>query len=340
MSQSVVQQTEGKPPAAAAAGRRISLQAVRELTLLPAIAAVIIAGAILNSSFLTVSNFIDIAQFSAALGAVVVAESLVLLVGDLDLSLQSVYGLAPLVAAWLIVPKAQVGLGSDLPVALGLLVLLAIGIGIGLFNGVMIVKGRFNSFIFTLAMLILLAGVQQGIVSGNTIYAMPNAFVYLGSAAWLGVPVSAWASGLIFLAGGLFLRYHRTGRAIYAIGGNVDAARAAGIRVDRIRIGVFAAAGGLASIAGLMTAGHVDAVTANQGNNLIFTVFAAAVIGGISLDGGRGRILGAFTGVVLLGLVQNLLVLSQVDTFWISAADGAIILAALLLARFVEGGRR
>ena len=147
-------------------------------------------------------------------------------------------------------------------------------------------------------------------------------------------------SGLIFLGCGLFLRYHRTGRAIYAIGGNVEAARAAGIRVDRVTIGVFAVAGVLASLAGLMTAGHVDAVTANQGNNLIFTVFAAAVIGGISLDGGRGRILGAFTGVVLLGLVQNILVLSQVSTFWISAADGAIILAALILARFVEGGRK
>jgi len=119
-----------------------------------------------------------------------------------------------------------------------------------------------------------------------------------------------------------------------------EAARAAGIQVDRIKIGVFVVAGGLSAVAGLMTAGHVDAVTANQGNNLIFTVFAAAVIGGISLDGGRGRILGAFTGVVLLGLVQNLLILSQVSTFWISAADGAIILAALLLARFVEGIRR
>lgn len=340
MSESVVKQTEGQPSTAPARGHRLSLQSLRELTLLPAIAGVIIAGAFLNSSFLTAGNFIDIAQFSAALGAVVVAESLVLLVGDLDLSLQSVYGLAPLVAAWLIVPKSAVGLGSDLSPALGIVVLLAIGLGIGLFNGVMIVKGRFNSFIFTLAMLILLAGIQQGIVSGNTIYAMPASFVYLGSAAWLSVPVSAWVSGLIFLGCGLFLRYHRTGRAIYAVGGNVEAARAAGIRVDRIRIGVFAVAGVLASVAGLMTAGHVDAVTANQGNNLIFTVFAAAVIGGISLDGGRGRILGAFTGVVLLGLVQNILVLSQVSTFWISAADGAIILAALVLARFVEGGRK
>ena len=147
-------------------------------------------------------------------------------------------------------------------------------------------------------------------------------------------PVSAWVTGTIFLIAGLFLRYHRVGRAIYAIGGNPEAARAAGIKVDRIRIGVFIVAGMLAAVAGLMTSGQVVAVTANQGNNLIFTVFAAAVIGGIELEGGRGRMFGALTGVVLLGLVQNILVLSQItSTFWIDAANGAIILIALALAR-------
>src|SRR5438874_9405837 len=117
---------------------------------------------------------------------------------------------------------------------------------------------------------------------------MPYSFIYRVSAYWGGVPVSAWVSGAIFLIAGLFLRYHRAGRAIYAIGGNVEAARAAGIKVDRIRIGVFVVASMLAALAGWMTAGQVVAITANQGNNLIFTVFAAAVIGGISLDGGRG----------------------------------------------------
>jgi simple sugar transport system permease protein len=102
-----------------------------------------------------------------------------------------------------------------------------------------------------------------------------------------------------------------------------------------VRIGVFAVAGMLAALAGLMIAGQVVAVTANQGNNLIFTVFAAAVIGGISLEGGRGRMLGAFTGVVLLGLVNNVLVLRNTSTFWIDAANGAIILVALGVARVV-----
>jgi simple sugar transport system permease protein len=203
----------------------------------------------------------------------------------------------------------------------------------------MIVKLRFNAFIFTLAMLILLAGIQQGIVSGQSAYSMPHSFVYLGSVYWLGFPLSAWTTIAVFVVASLFLRYHRTGRAIYAIGGNLEAARAAGIKIDRVRIGVFCVAGLLASIGGLMTAGQVLTVTANQGNNLIFTVFAAAVIGGIALEGGRGRMVGAFTGVVLLGMVNDVLVLRNTSTFWIDAVNGAIILVALLLARLIGSTR-
>src|SRR5438477_581637 len=181
----------------------------------------------------------------------------------------------------------------------------------------------------------LLTGIQVGIVSGRTIYHLPDAYIYLGSQYLLSIPVSVWVTGAIFLLAALFLRYHRVGRAIYAIGGNTEAARAAGIHVDRIRIGVFIVASILAALAGLMTAGQVVAVTASQGSNLIFSVFAAAVIGGISLDGGRGRMVGALTGVILLALVQNILILSQIQTFWIDAATGLIILIALGLARLI-----
>jgi len=306
---------------------------LRELALLPAIGVLLVVGVASSPAFFTTSNFSNTAQGSAALGMVVVAETLILLTGSFDLSLQSIYGLAPMVGAWLIVSKDGHGLGTEWSPALGILVVLAIGAAVGLFNGLMVVKLRFNAFIFTLAMLILLAGIQQGIVSGQSAYNMPGSFVYLGSVYWFGFPLSAWTTIAVFFVAGLFLRYHRVGRAIYAIGGNLEAARAAGIKVDRVRIGVFCAAGVLAAIGGLMTAGQVLTVTANQGNNLIFTVFAAAVIGGIALEGGRGRMLGAFTGVVLLGMVNDVLVLRNTSTFWIDAVNGAIILVALALAR-------
>ena len=320
-------------------GRHIMANWIRELALLPVIILLLVIGAFVNPAFLTADNFINVAQESAALGAVVVAETLILLTGKFDLSLQSTYGLAPMVGAWLIVSKDGQGLGTDWNPLLGIAIVLLIGLAVGALNGFMVIKLGFNAFIFTLAMLILLAGIQVGIVSGRTIYHLPDAFTYLGSQYLLGVPVSVWVTGMIFLLSALFLRYHRVGRAIYAIGGNTEAARAAGIHVDRIRIGVFIVASLLAALAGLMTAGEVVAVTANQGNNLIFSVFAAAVIGGISLDGGRGRMVGALTGVILLALVQNILILSQIQTFWIDAANGLVILVALGLARLIGSER-
>jgi len=319
-------------------GRHIMTNWIRELALLPVIVLLVVIGAFVNPAFLTASNFINVAQESAALGAVVAAETLILLTGKFDLSLQATYGLAPMLGAWLIVSPDGQGLGSDWNPFLGIAIVLLVGVVVGAFNGFMVIKLGFNAFIFTLAMLILLTGIQVGIVSGRTIYHLPAEFIYLGSQYLLGVPVSVWVTGAIFLLSALFLRYHRIGRAIYAIGGNTEAARAAGIHVDRVRIGVFIVASLLAALAGLMTAGEVDAVTASQGNNLIFSVFAAAVIGGISLDGGRGRMVGALTGVILLALVQNILILSpltQGQTFWIDAASGLIILIALALARLI-----
>ena len=315
--------------------RHIIANWIRELALVPVIVLLVIVGAFVNSAFLTTANFINVAQESAALGAVVVAETLILLTGKFDLSLQSTYGLAPMVAAWLIVSKEGQGLGTNLNPFIGIAIVLLVGLVVGTFNGFMVIKLGFNAFIFTLAMLILLHGIQVGIVNGRTIYFLPAEFTYLGSQYLFGVPVSVWITGAIFLLSALFLRYHRIGRAIYAIGGNTEAARAAGIHVDRIRIGVFIVASLLAALAGLMTAGEVVAVTASQGDNLIFSVFAAAVIGGISLDGGRGRMVGALTGVILLALVQNILILSQIQTFWIDAANGLVILIALGLARLI-----
>jgi simple sugar transport system permease protein len=320
-------------------GRKFLASSIRELALLPVIILLLIVGAFVNPAFFTPDNFINVAQDSAALGAVVVAETVILLTGKFDLSLQSTYGLAPMVGAWLIVSKDGQGLGAMWNPYLGIAIVLLVGLVVGALNGFLVIKLGFNAFILTLAMLILLAGIQVGIVSGRTIYHLPDEYTYLGSQYLLGVPVSVWVTGLIFLLAALFLRYHRAGRAIYAIGGNVEAARAAGIRVDRIRIGVFIVAGILAALAGLMTAGQVVAVTASQGSNLIFSVFAAAVIGGISLDGGRGRMVGALTGVILLALVRNILILSQIQTFWIDAATGLIILVALALARVIGAER-
>ena len=311
----------------------------REAALVPVLAVLIVVGSILNSHFLTVANMTGIGQEFSSLGVIVVGESLILLIGGMDLSLESTYGLAPMVAAWLIVPVAAFGNGMLLNPYLGILILLAVGAAVGLVNGLLIVKGRLNGFIVTLGMTILLAGIQDGIVKGQAPYDLPYAFGYLGSANLGAIPVSLIVAAAIFVATGLFLRYHRVGRAIYAIGGNREAARAAGIKVDRVRIGVYVAGSVLAAIGGLMEAGRVSEVAATQGygEGIIFAVFAAAVIGGVSLQGGKGNMVGAATGVILLGLVQNLLDLENAPNYWIDAIDGGVILFALILARVIGG---
>jgi simple sugar transport system permease protein len=329
-------------PASGSIGARIrgmNVSVLREVALLPVLVLLIVVGTVVSPAFFTVSNFAGIGQQSSALGVVVVGEALILLIGGMDLSLESTFGLAPMVAAWLLVPVAAYGNGADLNPYLGILIMLAVGAVIGLVNGLLIVKGRLNGFIVTLGMTIVLAGLQNGIVKAQSLFNLPPAFGYLGAASIGQLPVSLIVAVVIFILTGLFLRYHRAGRAIYAVGGNQAAARAAGIKVERVKIGVYVAGSMLAAIGGLMEAGRVSAVTGQQGygEGIIFTVFAAAVIGGVSLKGGRGNMVGAASGVILLGIVSDILDLAQVSNYWIEAIDGAVILFALFLARVVGG---
>ena len=307
---------------------------MRDLALVPVIVVVLIVGSFVSPAFLMTDNLMNVMQQSSELSILVIAQSLILICGKIDLSLESIVGVAPMFAAWLIISDTMMG-GSGVGISgiAGIFVVLGLGILIGAINGLLVVKLKLNEFITTLAMLILLRGTTLGITNGQTLFDLPDSFLYLGTAKWFGVPVSIWIAGFLFLIAGLFMRYHRIGRAIYAIGGNAEAARVAGIPVDRITMGVYIVGGFLASLAGVMLTGRIASVVSSQGQNMIFYVFAASVIGGISLNGGQGRIIGALTGVILLGLLQNVLTLSQVAAFWIDAAYGAIILIALVITR-------
>lgn len=319
-------------PQRSALRNALSLAAVRQLALLPVIVVMLVIGSQINDSFLTWDNVMtNILGGSAVLGVVTVAESLLIISGKFDLSLQSIVGVAPMIAAHVVVSEDDFGWGIGLSPVLGLVVLLGVGALVGVFNGFLVTRLGLNAFIVTLAMLILLQGVTLGVSNGQTITNLPEAFTFIGSTELLSIRLDVWIAAAVFLAAGLFMRYHVVGREIYAIGGNLEAARAAGVRVERVLFGLFVVAGVLAALAGLMLTSQIYSVTANQGNNLIFTVFAAAVIGGIDLNGGRGRIAGAATGVVLLGVVQNILLVSQVPSYWVSAIYGGIILLSLML---------
>lgn len=319
--------------------RNLALARLRDLALVPAIVAVAIVGYLVNPVFLQSDNIINVLQSMSEISVLVLAQTMVLITGKMDLSLESTFGLAPGIAAWLVIdPAVTHGLGVHvLPPALAVPVALLVGVLVGAFNGLLIVRFGLNGFIVTLGMLIVLRGLLTGISGGKTFFALPSSMTYLGSTTWLGVPASIWISLLLFAAGIVALGYTRSGRALYAIGGNVDAARAAGIRTDRILWITLIVASALAALAGLLMSGRLAAVPAAQGNGAIFQVFAAAVIGGVSLNGGKGTVFGAFTGVLLLFMIINVLTLAGVPAQWTNFLNGAVILVALVVSRITGG---
>lgn len=329
--------TETSAPGSTDAARGLLVRRLRDLALVPALIVLVILGALLNGEFLTYANIISILGASAALALVVLGEGLILISGKIDLSLESTVGIAPAVGALVVLPTASSGLGWQWPTGVGLALILVVGAIIGWFNGMLVVKFKLNAFIVSLAMLIVLRGLLVGFTKGKTLFDMPDAFFALANVTLAGIPVSAWLAAVAFGLAGLALRYLRVGRALYAVGGNAGAARAAGIRVERVTWSVYVIAGVLAAVGGLVQTGYVGALNANQGQNMIFMVMAAAVIGGLSLDGGKGTMFGALTGVLLIGVVNNLLTLAHVSSFWIQAIQGAIILVALGIARITTG---
>jgi simple sugar transport system permease protein len=313
-----------------------ALVRMRDFALVPAVIAVAVVGYLVNPVFMQRGNIVLILQTMSEVGILVLAETLILIAGRMDLSLESTFGLAPGVAAWLVLPAAGHGVGI-LPGWATVPVTLLVGALIGAINGLLIVRYRLHGFIVTLGMLIVLRGLLTGLSKGQTFFALPDSMLWVGQAEWLGVPVSVWLCLFLFAVAIAVLGYTRAGRSLYAVGGNVDAARAAGVRTDAVLWLTLIVAGGLAALGGLMLTGRLASVAANQGNGYIFTVFAAAVIGGVSLNGGKGTMFGAFTGVLLLYMIQDVLTLAGIPAEWIGALDGAIILIALVVSRITSG---
>ncbi|WP_035803801.1 ABC transporter permease [Kitasatospora mediocidica] len=323
-------------------GRRIDLARFRDLSLVPVLLVLGVIGFAVSPAFLTTDNLLGVGQQATELSLLVLAEALILIAGRMDLSLESTIGVAPVIAMWLVLPDHGGrfnGIGL-FPTWTAIPLCLAVGALIGAFNGFLILKLRLNGFIVTLGGLTMLRGLQVAISQGQSIVNVPTSFGYLGSASWLGVPAAIWICALLFLLGGCALAWLRHGRALYAIGGNAEAARAAGIRVDRITWVVLIIGGTLAAFAGVLYTGHYGSISAGQGNGWIFQVFAATVIGGVSLNGGRGTIFGALTGVLTLQLVVNVMTLAGVPPLWNQFLNGVIIIVALIISRFASGEKQ
>jgi len=295
--------------------------------------AVVAFFALTTRNFLTGANFINILFNASVLGVLVIGQSFTLLTGNFDLSAESTLGLCGLLGIFFITKAGPplYGSGLMLPLWVTILLIHAIGLCIGWVNGVLITKMKVNNFVVTLAMLITIRGVTLLVNNGQTAYSTSKAYNWLGLAKAGPIPVPVIVFLVLFVLGNVVVARTRFGRELYAIGANRNAALASGVRPERRIIQVYVLSGLLAAFAGWMLSARLTNAMSSMGKGMIFEVFAAAVIGGVSLKGGQGSLLGALGGVLLLTTIGAGLNLMDVSVYWVQAIRGIIILVAMTI---------
>ena len=278
-----------------------------------------------SESFLTESNLTNLLRQMVTTGLLALGMLIVILTGGIDLSVGSIVGFAGIMAA---------GLVADVPVPVAMALAVAAGAGFGVINGVLVARFRLAPFVVTLAALTTIRGFTY-VYSETPITPVEANFLWLGTETLGPIPVAAMIMLAAFAIAWVFLRRTPAGRAIVAIGGNEEAVRLAGISVQRHLLLAYAISGFCAGLAGVILASRVGIAQPSVGVAFELNAIAACVIGGASLAGGRGSVIGTLGGVLLLGLIDNLLTLYDVQSYWQQVLKGLII-ALVVLARRQE----
>lgn len=307
---------------------------VQNLSLIIALIALCAAIGSQNSNFFLVSNMKTIGTTVAIVGILAVVQTTVMLLGGLDISVGSAAGLTSVVSAMVFTSSSSA--------AFGILVGLLVGIGVGLLNGLVIVYGRVNAVIATLATYAALRGLANLISNGRAqgYTGTDSTFVFLARGSGLGIPVLLWVLIIVAALVHLMLRYTDIGRNIYATGGNPTAARLAGINLNRYVIGCYVLAGLVAGIAGILLTARTGSGQPTSGSQgLELQSITAAALGGVALQGGKGGISGTVLAVLLLGVLQNGLTILDVNSFWQDIAQGALLVVAVVIQQRRKGLR-
>jgi rhamnose transport system permease protein len=259
-------------------------------------------------------------------------ETMVIISRNVDLSIGSVVGLSAYLSASLF------GRVHGIPIVVVFLVGLGIGLAVGVANGLMVAIGRVPSLVVTLATLYIVRGLDILIVGGNEVVAqtLPNSFIEIPRAGIYGVPYLAIVIAAVIGLGAYYLRSYRSGRELYAIGSNPEAARLAGIPVGRRVFTAFAVSGAIAGVAGVLWAAQYQTVDSNAGTGYELTVIASVVVGGVAIFGGSGSAVGAAIGALLLQTINSALYVLGISPFWDQAIAGALLLAAITLDRIIS----
>ncbi|MET3926339.1 ABC transporter permease [Devosia sp. 2618] len=287
-----------------------------------------------SDKFLTVDNLLNQGRLMTEVGLIAIIMTFVIVTGGIDLSVGSILGL---VAILLGVFWKDLGLPLPVAIALGLLV----GTLAGAVNGLIITRFRVPPLIATLATLALYRGIAEGISQARSVRGYPDWFFVLGQGQVLGVPTQLWILGIVALLATIVLAYTTWGRAAYAIGSNETAARFSGLKVDLTKLAIYSASGFAAALAAVIFVSRVSTTRSDMGTGLELDAITAVVLGGTSIFGGRGTIIGTLLGLVLIQTLKNGLSLAGIKSDGTIVLIGAALILTILLTNiFQRNGNR
>jgi rhamnose transport system permease protein len=300
---------------------------IRESGIVVVLVVFVAVTTIVRPRFLDVSNIQFVLVDTSTFALLALGETLVVISRNVDLSVGSVVGLSAYLSASLF--KDHPGI----PIPVVFLAGLGIGLACGIANGVMVALGRVPSLVVTLATLYIIRGIDILIVGGNEVDAssLPDAFINITKDTIVGIPDIAIAVAAIIAIGAYYLRTYRSGRDLYAIGSNPDAARLAGLPVGRRVFVAFAVSGAIAGVAGVLWASQFPTINSTAGTGYELQVVSAVVVGGVAIFGGSGTPTGAALGALLLTTINSALFVLGISSFWDQAIWGFLLLVAIAL---------
>lgn len=280
---------------------------------------------ITSESFLTTTNIINILRQVSIIGIVAIGMSFVIITGGIDLSVGSIMALSAVVAASF--AQADSSYSILIPMIIGV----TVGLACGLINGVLVAKWKVAPFIATLGMMTAARGLAMVYTDGRPVIGLSSSYNNIGSGYILGFPIPVLAFLVIVLVGIFILNFTVFGRHVFATGGNEQSAKLSGIHISTVKIGVYAISGLLAGIGGMILSSRIMSGSPVLGQGYELDAIAAVVIGGTSLFGGVGSLLGTLVGVLIIGVMNNGLDLLNVSSYYQQILKGAIIVIAVLL---------
>jgi ribose transport system permease protein len=277
--------------------------------------------------FLTQTNLLNVGLATSVAALLAAGQTYVIILGEIDLSVGAALGFSAIVTASTLrdhglVPALAAGLAT--------------GAAIGLINGLLVTKTRMPSFIATLATMSVLSGLTLQFTSGNPVGIVDFDFQGIGQDRLAGIPVPVWIMFVVYALFGFALARTRFGRFVYATGDNAEAARLSGIRTQRVKVQAFVISGLLAALAGFILSARLSTAEPTAGTGLELEAIAAVIIGGTSLAGGRGNLLGTLVGALVLGVIDNGMNLLDVSPFLQNVVKGLVILLAVFLDRNID----